>query len=102
MPGIVKEQNLINLPALYSRETQTISSIYSILSLTDSETGEATHNSFIGILKKHGYALNLLVGANTEGMWYHAPAIAPLLAERMPLHSRPKNAEEYARTMQEI
>ena len=102
MPGIVQEQNLINLPALYSRETQTISSIYYILSLTDSETGEATHNSFIGILKKHGYALNLLVGANTEGMWYHAPAIAPLLAERMPLHSRPKSAEEYARTMQEI
>lgn len=102
MPGIIQEQNLINLPGLYSRETQTISSIYSILSLTNAETGEPTHNSFIGILKKHGYALKLLVGANTEGMWYNAPSIAPLLADRMPLHSRPANAEEYAATMQEF
>lgn len=96
MPNIIQEKNLINLPALYSRETQTISSIYSLLSLTDSETGMPTHNSFIGILKKHGYALNLMVGANTHGMWYNTPLIAPLLIDRMPLHSRPVNETEYA------
>lgn len=102
MPGMVQEKNLINLPAVYSGETQTISSIYSLLSLTDSETREATHNSFIGILKKHGFKLSLLVGANTEGMWYHAPNIAPLLKDRMLLHSRPAGPQEYARAMQEL
>lgn len=102
MPGIVQEKNLINLPGLYSRETQTISSIYSLLTLTDRETGEATHNSFIGILKKHGYTLNLLVGSNTEGMWYNAPSIAPLLTNRMPLHSRPNGPEEYVKALAEI
>lgn len=102
MPGIIQEKNLINLPGLYSRETQTISSIYSILTLTDSATGEPTHNSFIGILKKHGYTLNLLVGANTEGMWYNAPSIAPLLKNRMALHSRPTGPQEYVQAIQAI
>lgn len=102
MPGIIREKNLINIPGLYSRETQTISSIYSLLSLTDSSSGEPTHNSFIGILKKHGYALNLLVGDNTQGMWYNTPLIAPLLINRMPLHSRPVNEQEYAAAMQEL
>lgn len=102
MPGIIKEANLINLPVLHARETQTITSIYSILTLTDSETGKATHDSFLGILKKHGFSLNLLVGANTEGMWYNAPSISPLMADRMSLHSRPASPEEYAEAMKAI
>lgn len=102
MPGIIQEKNLINLPGLYSRETQTISSIYSILTLTDSATGKPTHNSFIGILKKHGYTLNLLVGANTYGMWYNAPSIAPLLKNRMALHSRPRDPQAYVQAIQAI
>lgn len=102
MPGIIQEKNLINLPNLHSLKTHTIASIYAMLTLNPPDGGEATHNSFLGILKKNGYKLNLLVGANTEGMWYNTPTIGSLLSRRMTLHSRPKNATEYANAMREI
>ncbi|MBR5213378.1 MAG: sulfatase-like hydrolase/transferase [Akkermansia sp.] len=102
MPGIEKENNIINFPNVHCLKTHTIASIYQFLVLNNPKYKEPTHNSFLGILKKHGYNLDLLVGANTEGMWYNTPTIAPLLSGNVTLHSRPKSAEEYACAMHQI
>lgn len=101
MPHMVAEPNLINLPNLHTRETQTLTAIYALLARIDPTTGQATHNSFLGIIKKHGFNMSLLVGANTHGMWYKAPTIAPLLRDNMELHARPASPTEYAEVMRE-
>lgn len=102
MPSISNEKNIINLPNVHSRATQTLSSIYSILTLTSPETGKATHNSFLNILKKHNYKNYLLVGANTGGRWYLTPGIAQLFQNQIHLHSRPKSPEEYKSAINSI
>lgn len=102
MPSISKEKNIINFPFVHSRATQTLSAIYSILTLTSPTTGNATHNSFISIFKKHGFENHLLVGANTGGKWYLTSRIAPLLHKQISLHSNPKSPEAYKIAIQSI
>lgn len=95
-PGISNNSNIINLPHVLSGATQTLSSIYSMLTKSAAPEGKATHGSFIEILHKHHYKQHLLAGANTEGWWYQAPHIAALLHKSCPLFSRPASPEEYA------
>lgn len=102
MPHMEAEPNLINFPNLLTRETQTLTAIYSLLARLDPATGKATHNSFLSIIKKHGFDMFLLVGANTHGMWYKAPTIAPLLRGNMELHARPASPAEYAQVMADL
>ena len=95
LPKVTALSNIINFPHLHSRETQTITSIYSILTLWDELKNKATHSSFLDILKKHGYQSYLMVGANTEGTWYNSPLIAPILKGNITLDSRPASVSEY-------
>ena len=102
MPRVSRMPNIINLPNLFSYETQTISSIYSLLVLKDSVSRKPTHTSFIDILVKHGYSAYLMVGANTEGSWYNTPQIASQLDGRVVLYSRPKSFDGYSRGIFEL
>ena len=95
-PGIGSSANIINLPNVLSGATQTLKSIYSILTLTSPTTGEPTHGSFIDLLANHQYSQRLLVGANTEGWWYKTPQVAALFHPHLQLYSRPASAEQYA------
>ncbi len=101
-PGLSQCRNIINLPNVLSTATQTLPSIFSLLTYTSPETGEATHGSFIDIFAKHSYKQHLMVGANTEGFWYMTPNIASVLKKHVPLHSRPASAQEYARDITAI
>ncbi len=95
-PGICANSNIINLPHVLSGATQTLPSIYSMLTKSEAPDGKVTHGSFIDILHKHHYKQHLLAGANTEGLWYQTPQIAALLHKSCPLFSRPASPEEYA------
>ncbi len=98
-PGLSQCSNIINLPNVLSAATQTLPSIYSLLTCTSPETGKATHGAFTDIFAKHSYKQHLMAGANTEGSWYLAPFIAKTLNKHVPLHSRPASALEYARNI---
>lgn len=102
MPAVSKETNIINFPFVHSRATQTLSAIYSILTLTSPTTGEASHNSFISIFKKHNFKNHLLVGANTGGKWYLTSRIAPLLHNQISLHSNPESPNAYKKAIEKI
>lgn len=95
LPKVSLLSNVVNFPNLHSSETQTITSIYSMLTLWNEEKEKATHSSFLDILKKHGYKSYLMVGANTEGTWYNSPLIAPILKGNITFDSRPASAGEY-------
>lgn len=101
LPQISQMTNVINFPNLHSTETQTISSIYSLLILKD-EQKKPTHTSFIDILCKHGFSSHLMVGMNSGGAWYDTPLIAPLFVDRMALYSRPESPEDYAKGISEL
>ena len=102
MPILAKEANVINLPNVHSRETQTLGAIHSMLSLTSPDTGEATHNSFLSILAKHQYDNYLLVGGNTNGKWYLTAHIAQLLQGNTTFHSNPDSPQEYEETISSL
>lgn len=95
LPKVSLLSNVVNFPNLHSSETQTITSIYSMLTLWNEEKEKATHSSFLDILQKHGYKSYLMVGANTEGTWYNSPLIAPLLKGNITFDSHPASAGEY-------
>lgn len=101
-PGLSQCSNIINLPNVLSAATQTLPSIYSLLTYTSPETGKSTHGAFTDIFAKHSYKQHLMAGANTEGYWYMAPHIAKTLNKHVPLHSRPASALEYARNITDI
>lgn len=94
LPNISKLANIINIPHIHSLSTQTIPSIYKILTLEE-EASKKTYSSFTKILAKHHYKQHLLVGSNTEGMWWNTSLIASQLLPHMKLHSRPSSAAEY-------
>lgn len=101
LPRISQMSNIINLPNLHCKETQTISSIYSFLVLKDATTNQPTHSSFLDVLVKHGYKAFLMVGTNS-GTWYNTPLIAPLFVGRMSLHSRPSTPNGYPQGILEL
>lgn len=98
LPLISSESNIINLPNLYSDETHTIASIYSILTASNKATGEV-YSSFIDIFNKHNYNSILLVGKITDGYWYNTPLIAPVIRNAAPLYARPGSPAEYAESI---
>lgn len=101
-PKLLREKNIINLPAVHSRKTNTLSSIYSILTDTNPKTLKPEHGSFISILKKGGIGISLLVSENTEGKWYKFPTIYPLLNGYIDYMVRPGTNEDYRIQMNNI
>ncbi len=102
LPRLSEEKNIINLPALHSRKTATIHSIYSILTDTNPKTVQPDHSSFLGIIKKHGIGTSLLVSQNTEGMWWQFPTIYPLLDGKIDYKSRPGTDRDYQEELDKI
>ena len=101
-PGIGQCSNIINLPNVLSAATQTLPSIFSILTYTTDEEESKTHSSFVDILAKHSYKQYLMAGLNTEGYWYLTPNIAKTLNPHVSLHSRPASAQEYAKNISDL
>lgn len=101
-PFISQQDNIINLPNLHCDNTQTITSIYSLLTASYNNNHKPTHTSFIDILLKHGYRFFLLVGQNTEGQWYHTPLISNILKNRVSFFTRPKSPQEYFQEISSI
>lgn len=102
MPSICGSSNIVNMPFVYSKGTSTLSSISSLLSITDESSRQPTHKSFINILEKHGYSNFLIVGANTQGKWYMTPTISAILDNKVRLYASPANAQQYANIVKEL
>ncbi len=102
LPRLSEEKNIINLPALHSRKTSTIQSIYSILTDTNPKTLQPDHGSFLGIIKKHGMGTSLLVSQNTEGKWWQFPTIYPLLDGKIDYMNRPETDKDYQEELGKI
>lgn len=69
--------NVVNFPTFKSYGTTTITSIYGMLSDATCRNRQATHTSFLEILKKHGFENRLLV--SRTGFWYNNPHIHALI-----------------------
>ncbi len=102
LPNISAMNNIINMPNVYSKGTQTIVAIRSLLSITLENSNMPQYKSFLNILEKYGFRSFLLVGANTQGMWYQSPHISRVLDNKVRLYSRPENAEEYYEVIKKI
>lgn len=102
LPNISTLNNIINMPNVYSKGTQTIVAIRSLLSITHENSNMPQYKSFLNILEKYGFRSFLLVGANTQGMWYQSPHISRVLDNKARLYSRPENAEEYYEAIKKL
>lgn len=82
LPQLTKAatSNSINFPWFKSFGTTTITSIYGMLSDATCTGRHATHTSFLGILKKHGFDNRLLVSRTS--IWYKNPQIYALIRDQ--------------------